>query len=261
MVTGGAEAGQERDHRLVQSVERALTMLEEIAAGDAPVSASEVAARAGVNRGTAWRLLATLEHFQLVEREPVSGRYAVGFGAARIAAAGSAPALVRRARPVLERLGAELDENCYVQVASGRTLLVLDEVRAKRPVKVELADIEVPLHCGSVGKAFLAHLPEPELAEFLAAPMERFTPDTITDPAKLRAELDAVRDQGYAVAYAEHLPEWGGITSVARDVRGRPLAYLNVTVPSYRYTRKTLTALSKALLKATRDLERRLNPS
>lgn len=257
---GRTEPGQERDHRLVQSVERALTMLEEIAASPAPVSASEAAARAGVNRGTAWRLLATLEHFQLVERDPASGRYAVGFGAARIAAAGSAPALVRRARPVLESLCAELDENCYLQVAAGGTALpVLDEVRAQRPVKVELADIAVPLHCGSVGKAFLAHLPEPELAEFLQTPMERFTPATITDPGGLRAELTAVRERGYAVAYAEHLPEWGGITAVACDVRDRPLAYLNVTVPSYRYTRETLTALSKPLLAATRDLERRLN--
>lgn len=259
MVMGRTEPSQERDHRLVQSVERALTMLEEIAASPAPVSASEVAARAGVNRGTAWRLLATLEHFQLVERDPAGGRYVVGFGAARIAAAGSGPALVRRARPVLERLGAELDENCYLQVAGGTALPVLDEVRSKRPVKVELADIEVPLHCGSVGKAFLAYLPEPELAEFLETPMERFTPATITDPGELRAELTAVRERGYAVAYAEHLPEWGGITSVACDVRGRPLAYLNVTVPSYRYTRETLTALSKPLLDATRDLERRLN--
>lgn len=233
-------------------------MLEQIAAGATPVSATEIAARAGVNRGTAWRLLATLEHFQLVERDPVSGRYVVGFGAARIAAAGRVPALIRRARPVLERLGAELDENCYLQVASGTTMLTLDEVRAQRPVKVELADIEVPLHCGSVGKVFLAHLPEAELAEFLREPLERFTPHTRTDPAALRAELEEVRAQGYAVAYEEHLPEWGGITAPACDAQGRPLAYLNVTVPSYRYTRETLTALSGPLLAAAADLEHRL---
>lgn len=234
-------------------------MLEEIAGSAAPVSASEAAVRAGVNRGTAWRLLATLEHFQLVERDPVSGRYAAGFGAARIAAASRVPALVRRGRPVLEKLGAELDENCYLQVAGGPTMLVVDEVRAQRPVKVELADIEVPLHCGSVGKIYLADLPEAELAEFLRTPLERFTPGTVTDPAALRAELAGVRAAGYAVAHQEHLPEWGGVTAAARDRQGRPLAYLNVTVPSYRYTRETLSALSVPLLAAAGELERRLN--
>lgn len=244
----------------MQSVERALTMLEEVAASPAPVSAAEVAARAGVNRGTAWRLLATLEHFQLVEREPLGGRYVAGFGAARIAAASRAPALVRRARPVLERLGAALNENCYLQVASGLTLPVLDEVRAQRPVKVELDDNEVPLHCGSVGKLFLSFLPEAEREEFLAGPLERHTPETITDPATLRAELAAARENGFAVAYGEHQADWGGITAAACDPAGRPLAYLNVTVPSYRYTREGLAALSLPLLEAAHDLELRLRP-
>lgn len=235
-------------------------MLEEVAASATPVSASDVAARAGVNRGTAWRLLATLEHFQLVEREPVGGRYVAGVGAARIAAASRAPALVRRARPVLERLGAQLNENCYLQVSSGLTLPVLDEVRAQRPVTVELDDTDVPLHCGSVGKLFLALLPEPEREEFLRAPLERYTPGTVTDPAALRAELAEARERGFAVAYREHEAEWGGITAAAHDQAGRPLAYLNVTVPAYRYTRETLTALSASLLPAARALEERLRP-
>lgn len=235
-------------------------MLEEIAASPKPPTAPEIAARAGVNRGTAWRLLATLEHFQLVERDPLSGRYLPGFGAARIAAAGRAPALVRRARPVLERLSAELDENCYLQVASGTDLPVLDEVPSRRPVKVELADIETSLHAGSVGKVFLAYLPADELAEFLAGPLKRYTPETITEPDALRAELAAVRQRRFAVAYREHLPDWGGITAPACDRAGRPLAYLNVTVPSYRYTRESLTALSVPLLRAAAELERRLLP-
>lgn len=244
----------------MQSVERALTMLEEIAASPAALSATEIAARAGVNRGTAWRLLATLEHFQLVERDAASGRYAPGFGAARIAAASRVPALVRRARPVLERLGAELNENCYLQVASGRTLPVLDEVRAQRPVKVELEDNEVPLHCGSVGKVFLALLPEAELEEFLSTPLERYTPETVTDPAVLRAELASVWENRFAVAYREHQADWGGITTAAFDRGDRPLAYLNVTVPSYRYTRESLVALAPPLLHAARELEQRLLP-
>lgn len=236
-------------------------MLEEVAAASTPPSVAEIAARAGINRGTAWRLLATLEHFHLVERDPLSGRYVTGYGASRLAAAGGTPALIRRARPVLERLGAELDENCYLQVASGTTLLVLDEVRSRRPVKVELDDTEVPLHCGSVGKIFLAFLPGEEVDELLRAPLARYTPGTVTDPAALRAELAEVRERRYAIAYQEHVPDWGGITAAAYDRGGRPLAYINITVPSYRYTRDSLTALSGPLLRATAELEERLLPA
>lgn len=246
--------------KLIQSVERALTMLEEVAASTSPPSASEIAHRAGVNRGTAWRLLTTLEHFQLVERDPFSGRYAVGYGATRIASASGAVPLVRRARPVLERLGVELDESVYLQVASGRALIVLDEVRGSQPVRVDLPQVEVPLHCGSVGKLFLAFLPDGEIDEFLREPLEAFTNRTITEPDQLRTELAEARVNRFAVAYQEHLPDWGGATAVACDRRELPLAYLNVTVPAYRYTEKGLHALGTPLLNAAAELERRLYP-
>ena len=246
--------------KLVQSVERALTLLEEIAASDKPPSASEVAKRAGLNRGTAWRLLTTLEHFQLVERDVLSGRYTVGFGAHRIAAASGATPLIRRTRPILERLAADLGECVYLEVAHGHTLVVLDEVRGRRPVRVDLANIDVPLHCGSAGKLFLAFLPPDELEEFLATPLDQITPHTITDPATLRETITKAKADQFAIAYQEHLPDWAGATAVARDRRGQPMAYLNVTVPSHAYSKPELRALTVPLREAALELERRLLP-
>jgi len=246
--------------KLVQSVERALTLLEEIAASDKPPSASEVAKRAGLNRGTAWRLLTTLEHFQLVERDVLSGRYTVGFGAHRLAAASGAAPLIRRARPILERLGADLSESVYLEVAHGHTLVVLDEVRARRPVRLDLANLDVPLHCGSAGKLFLAFLPPDELEEFLATPLDPITPNTITDPATLRETINRARADRFAIAYQEHLPDWAGATAVACDRRGQPMAYLNVTVPSHAYSEPELRALTVPLREAALELERRLLP-
>jgi DNA-binding IclR family transcriptional regulator len=256
----GDVAEESNQPRLVQSVERALTLLEEIAASEKPPSATEVAQRAGLNRGTAWRLLTTLEHFQLVERDLLSGRYTVGYGAHRIAAASGAAPLIRRARPILQRLGTELGECVYLEVATGHTLIVLDEVRGRRPVRLDLADIDVPLHCGSAGKLLLAFLPPDELDEFLATPLDPVTPHTVIDPATLRQTLTTARADRYAVAYQEHLPDWAGATAVACDRRGQPMAYLNVTVPTYYYSESELRALVGPLRQAATDLEHRLLP-
>ncbi|MBO0829053.1 MAG: IclR family transcriptional regulator [Streptosporangiales bacterium] len=239
-------------------MERALTMLDEIAASESPPSATEIARRAGVNRATAWRLLVTLEHFDLVERDPRTGTYTVGYGAARIARVSGASSLVRVARPVLEKLGGELKESVYLQVASGRKLIVLDEVRAANPVQVDLANLEVPLHCGSAGKVFLAFLPDWERDQILAEPLEAFTERTVTDPDQLRAELERVRADRFAVAYQEHLPDWGGATAAVCDRRLPPLAYFNVTVPSYRYTEAGMKKFRTPLRNAARELEQRL---
>jgi DNA-binding IclR family transcriptional regulator len=242
----------------VQAVERALQLLEEIAASRTPLTAPKIAQRAGVNRGTAWRLLSTLEHFDLVERDPHSGRYSVSYGAVRLSMATDVSALVRRSRRTLEWLASETDGSAFLEVASRGRLLVLDEARPAGPVLVDLSEMEIPLHCGSVGKLYLASLPEDELAGYLEPPLPAASEYTITNPAELRAQLAECRQTGVAFNYREHRAEWCGISAAVRDRAGRDLAYLNVTLPTYRWTESALRSLDKTLQAAAHQVEDRV---
>src|SRR6266508_3405564 len=95
----------------VQSVARALGILEELAGSTDELGVTELGRRLGVHKATASRLLATLAEHGLVERNPVSDRYRLGFGLVRLAAVVSAGLdLVRQARPVLEWLAPETGE-------------------------------------------------------------------------------------------------------------------------------------------------------
>ncbi len=238
----------------VQAVERALRMLEEIAASTTPRTAPQIARGAGVNRATAWRLLRTLEAFDLVRRDPQSGRYAVSYGVVRLAAATDAGALARRARPVLERLASETDASAFLEVPARGGPVVIDEVRPRTPVLVDLAGMHVPLHCGSVGKLYLASLPEDELERYLTSGLEQATGHSLTDPVALRAELRACRRSGVAVNYMEHREEWCGITAAVRDRAGRDLAYLNLTLPTFRWSRDALVGLADRLRAAAEEI-------
>jgi DNA-binding IclR family transcriptional regulator len=243
----------------VQAVERALLLLEEVAASPVPPTAPEIAQRAGINRATAWRLLSTLEHFDLVERDPDSGRYTVAYGTVRLSMATNASSLVRRARPVLERIAAQTDGTAFLEVVSRGTLVVLDEARSTGPIQVDLAGLRIPLHCGSVGKLFLASLPADELDRYLAGPLEAPTPHTVIDPDVLRGQLAECRRTGVAVNYREHQDEWCGITAAVRDRAGRDLAYLNVTLPTYRWSLDALCALTGTMRAAADEIEDRLH--
>lgn len=245
----------------VQAVERALQLLEEVAASRIRLTASEIAQRAGVNRGTAWRLLSTLEHFDLVSRDPQSGRYSVSYGAVRLSIATDVATLVRRARPTLESLAAETGGSAFLEVASRGRLVVLDEARPAGPVLVDLAGMEIPLHCGSVGKLYLAALPEEELRRHLESPLSAPTKHTIIDPAVLRSQLDECRRTGVAFNYMEHREEWCGISAAVRDRAGRDLTYLNVTLPTYRWTEPALRALEEPFRQAARAVEERILPA
>ena len=87
----------------IQSIDRAVELLEAIAAAPEPQTAPALADRAGLNRSTAWRILATLEHHGLVERDPAGNRYGLGFALLRLAAAAGHEPLVRLAHPIVRR--------------------------------------------------------------------------------------------------------------------------------------------------------------
>ena len=78
-----------------------MTLVKAIADSSHPPSVWELAQRSGINRSTAWRILATLEQHGMVERDPVTSRYHVGHAALQIAAAADYDGVARRVRPIL----------------------------------------------------------------------------------------------------------------------------------------------------------------
>ena len=88
----------------IQAVDRAVVLLKAVANSTTPPTALELAQATGINRSTAWRLLRTLEYHGLLDRDAITQRYTMGYGAIPIAAAVTDDALVRRVRPLLEKL-------------------------------------------------------------------------------------------------------------------------------------------------------------
>jgi DNA-binding IclR family transcriptional regulator len=246
------------DERLIQAVDRAVRLLKAVADAGGPTTLPEVADAAGINRNTAWRLLATLEHSGLIERDGLH-RYVVGFAAVRIAAAADQRTLIRRARPLLERLVGETGETAGLSVPEHLTLVTLDQVDSPLVVSANWVGRRLPLHCSSNGKVLLAALRPDELDEFLAKPLSALTPHTITDPAALRRELDDVRMLAYGLTVEELELGLHGVSAAARDGHGQPLAFLSISGPVYRLPHSRLAELGQLLVNTTHELEDRIS--
>jgi len=212
----------------IQSIDRAVDLLEAVAAAPEPETAPALADRCGLNRSTAWRILATLEHHGLVDRDPASNRYGLGFAVVRLAAAAGHEPLIRLAHALLRRIAGETGETVNLAIARRLELVYADQVQAPHVMAPNWLGRPVPLHATSTGKAFLAALPEDELSALLHAPLERFTPATITDPPKLRSALEQVRARGFAVSHGELEPALWGVSAAALDAGGRPAAVVSV---------------------------------
>ena len=219
----------------LQSVNRALTALELVAdAGELGVS--ELGRQLGVHKATASRLAAVLADRGLLERDPVTERYRIGFGLVRLAgAAMSGLDLVRLARPIMETLAERAREASNLGVRSGDDVVYVDQIAGSRSiVTVSWVGRRTPLHCTSNGKVLLAWADEPDRERLLAGPLESYTKHTVTDPDTLRRELESIRRRGYAQA-VEELEE--GLNAVAAPVRqadGRVIAALGVSGPAFR---------------------------
>src|SRR5919112_6022470 len=94
----------------VQSVDRALRLLGEVADRSGGATVAELAAAADLNRATVWRLLGTLAAHGLVDRDPASNRYRIGYGVLRLSAAADDEALRPISHPVPEEVRARCGE-------------------------------------------------------------------------------------------------------------------------------------------------------
>jgi DNA-binding IclR family transcriptional regulator len=226
----------------VQSVQRAAALLEAIAGSVEPRTAPELAELCGLNRSTAWRILATLEEEGLVERE--ANRYSIGRAVARLAAAAT-DALPRAAHPHLEELSRATGETVSLAVPRRLQLVYVDQVQAPHVMAADWLGRAVPLHATSTGKALLATLPPEELDAALTQSLPQFTDRTITDPAELRAELERTRRRGYAVSRGELETGLWGASAPVLDRAGRALAVVSVWGAEARLKPKGLDELGR----------------
>ena len=237
--------------RLIQAVDRSLRLLEVIADAPSPPSATELARAAGVNRSTAWRLLATLEAHDLVERDPASGGYRVGFGALRIAAGAGYAALIRRARPALERLSAAVGENVALAVVRADRVLILEEVVAPQVLSVRWAGQSLPLSTTSPGKLWLAALPREDAERLVATEQEAGVP---LDPAVLWPLVDEAAATGIGSSPEDYEAGVIGFAAAVHAGGDCPTAFVAVSGPAPRLPLDRLPELRPLLLAAATEV-------
>ncbi len=219
----------------VQSITRAFAVLSALA--DGPIGVTEVANRVRLPKSTVARLLTALWHEGAVEQEPGGTRYRLGPKMADLAARHIPTRdLVPVARVHLADLATAVGEAAGLSVPDGRVVHYVDQVGTAHEVQVrDWTGSRVPMHAVPSGQVILAALPSAELERYLAAPLEAFTPVTLTSPAALRERLVAIRQDGYAWVRDEFTE---GITSIAAPIVGADASVVgavHVHGPSYRF--------------------------
>ena len=239
MATSTAPAKGSGRYR-IQSIERAVAILNAFSAEQPELGVTEIAAQLGLHKSTVHRFLVNLEAGGLVERNPRSSRYRLGL---RIFELGGLVLqqmnLWDEALPFLEGLVHESGETGHLAVLDGGEAIYIEKVEARRALRIPSAiGRGYPAHATSLGKVLLAHAPVEEIEAVIADHgLARCTPQTITDPARLRDELAWVRRQGYAVDNEEYEEGVGCVGAPVFDHAGEIVGALSISSPAARLHR------------------------
>ena len=217
---------------------RLLVLLEEIAAIGAPVVPADLYARVALPKPTIHRLFTTLEQQGFIERQPDGRRFLPAARLRRLAMrVASTPPQRAEVLLILQALSRQIGETCNFSMPERDGMKYIDRAETQWPLRLNLpVGTVVPFHCTASGKLFLASLPNERLRRLLdATPLERHTPKTITDRARLEAEIGRIQREGHAEDDEEFTP---GMIGMAVGVRaeGRLLGTLSFHAPTQRLT-------------------------
>jgi DNA-binding IclR family transcriptional regulator len=226
-------------------VQRAVTILGELADARTELGTNEIARRTGINVSTISRILATLVGGGLVEHVPATGRYRLGIGVLRLAnALHDRLDISTLARPHLADLAGHTKETATLSVPGGHEAITLDFVQSPLSVR-SVAEVgrASAAHATAVGKVFLAHggtLP--------AGSLPVYTERTIVDPAALETEVERVRERGWAEALGEREEDLNAVAAPVLTAAGRLVAVLGVQGPAVRFNPRAMRTAAELLL-------------
>ena len=241
----------------VQSVDRALAIIETLAEDDEGYRLSDLAVRTGLSPSTVHRLLATLEKRRFVQFDRYESKWHVG---AQSFAVGATFArrrnFVAQAMPYLRKLRDLTRETANLAVVDDESIIVLTRMES-REIMRSLTKVggRVAMVASGVGKAVLATYSDQDVNAIIRRQgMPRLTEKSIVRPGGLFKELETIRRQGYAVDDEEARMGLRCVAAVVYNDCGEPLAAISVSGMTSRVTDDRLPALGTIVREVAAEL-------
>lgn len=241
----------------VQSIGRAFAILEEIARNRAGIGLAELSKRVGLHSSTTFHLVKTMVSLGYLRQLKESKRYRIGRPLFALAASAlDEMEMVSMATPVLDDLARETGESSHFAARMSDAVVVM--ARTPGPGAFQLTDrvgVIRPAYCTALGKVILAALRPDQLDRYIERiELEPLTAKTITDPQRLRREIEEVRRTGIAFDDGEFDEEVRCAAMPVRDFSGQVVGAIGISAPVWRLSLRALQSHARILAAAARRL-------
>lgn len=241
----------------VQSLCRALSILNVIADEDRGLTMTEIAQRSKLPLSTTHRLLTTLQHERYVRFDNEQSLWMMGVQAFIIGNAFvRSRDIIATSRPHMMALMEKSGETVNLAVTDQGECIYLAQVECRQMMRVQAKPgARVPMHSSAVGKALLAAMPEAKARKFLdMRELERGTNKTVVDFKVLCKQIETVRATGFALDDEEHCVGLRCVASVIYDEFGVPIAAISLSGPLARIGDEHFPILGAMVKESARNI-------
>lgn len=247
--------------KYVQTLDRALDILEALAKSEEPLGVTEIGNRIGLHKSTVHRILQTFCYRGYVEREKDRDRYRLGVKIIELGIRFFNDLEIRKvAASFLGDLAKSFDEVVHLVLPDDGEVVYIDKREGSQLVSMHSkVGRRAPMHCTAVGKAILSTLPEDEVRQILKTKgMPGFTQKTITDPDVLITQLVEFKEKGYALEAEENEIGILCLGTPIFDYSGRAIAAISVSGPINRMKDKGIERMGEEIRRAALDISAKM---
>ncbi|MDC3415872.1 IclR family transcriptional regulator [Aquibacillus salsiterrae] len=245
----------------VQSVNRALTILEILRKQPNGLGVTEISNQLGIAKSTSHRLLSSLMQHGFVQKDTSSGNYRLGLALLHLGSEVSKSFDVRRvALPFLNQLVTETGETAHLAIYDQGEIVYIDKLESPASLRMySQIGGRAPAHCTGLGKAILSFQVEKEIDWLIENKgLKQFTPTTLTSKEALMKALTEVKRAGVAFDEEEHEK---GIRCAAAPIfnhNNEVVAGISVAGPTTRISKAELTKLANQVKDVARQISRQM---
>lgn len=204
--------------------------------GDEPLSVADIARKAGIDKSACHRILITMMDDGVISQSK-SGSYKIGVGLLRIGQMSLTKVpMVSIANDLLGRLTERTGESSYLFVENRGERICIAKADSPQLIRHYVRfGASLPLYAGASGKVFLAAFSDEQLRDYLKGhKLEPIGPNAVTDPVRLKEELQVIRQRGVAWSYMERSSDAASVGAPVRNENGAVVGSISVAGPIQR---------------------------
>lgn len=243
-------------HRSINSVDRAISVIEYLADAKRESNIGEVSQSLGFPKSSVHRTLSTLMQRGYVEQNLKTREYRLSLKVVQLGkeVLGKID-LISLAHPFLRTLMRGTNEDIDLAATDGREVIIIDEIEnPDRPRVYSQVGLRRPLYCSAMGKVVLASYPEEKLEVILEGGLKRFTPKTKTLTVVLRRQLRDIRSQGFAIEDEEYEEGIRGVAAPIVNREGRVIGVVGISAPLVRMSQERIMELTRYVKETTNSI-------